>query len=52
LQLFLLAFKQQQTIRKICDIMLKAWTEFVSQKALPFLSREEREILEDQKMMR
>ena len=23
-----IAFKQQQTIRKICDIMHKAWKEF------------------------
>ena len=28
--------------------MLKAWKEFVSQKALSLLTREEREMLEDQ----
>jgi len=30
----LITFKLQQTIRKICGIILKVWKEFVSQKKI------------------
>ena len=39
---------QTTTIRKIYDIMLKTWKEFVPWKAISLLSQEEREMLEDQ----